>query len=125
MPKVIHYEIGVDDPKRAIKFYTDVFGWKVNQWQTPQESMDYWLVTTGEDSEPGIGGALMPRGNYPQAVVNTISVPSVDEFAAKIKAAGGQVVQGKTPIPGIGWFATCKDTEGNFFGIMQSDPNAH
>jgi len=124
MPKVIHFEIGVDNPQRAIKFYTDVFGWKVNQWQTPQESMDYWLVSAGEESEPGIGGALMPRGNYPQAVVNTISVPSVDEFAAKIEAAGGKVVQPKMPIPGIGWFATCRDTEGNFFGIMESDPNA-
>jgi predicted enzyme related to lactoylglutathione lyase len=28
------------------------------------------------------------------------------------------------PIPGIGWFACCKDTEGNQFGIMQSDTSA-
>lgn len=28
----------------------------------------------------------------------------------------------KTPVPGIGWFATCQDTEGNVFGIMESDP---
>ncbi len=125
MPRVVHFEIGVDDPKRALKFYTDVFGWKVNQWQTPQGPMDYWLVMTGEAPEPGIDGALMPRSNYPQPVVNTISVPSVDDFAAKIQAAGGQVVQPKMPIPGIGWLATCKDTEGNTFGIMESDPNAH
>lgn len=125
MPRVVHFEIGVDNPSRAIKFYTDVFGWKVNQWQTPQGPMDFWLVTTGRAPEPGIDGALAPRGNYPQPVVNTISVPSVDEFAAKIQAADGKVIQPKMPIPGVGWFATCKDTEGNTFGIMESDPKAH
>ena len=29
----------------------------------------------------------------------------------------------KTAIPGVGWFAQCKDTEGNIFGIMQPDAN--
>ena len=125
MPRVIHFEIGVDDPKRAVKFYSDVFGWKIDQWQSPQGPMDYWLVTTGQSPEAGIDGALMPRSNYPQAIVNTISVPSVDDFSAKVQAAGGQITQAKTPIPGIGYFATCKDTEGNFFGIMEMDPKAH
>jgi predicted enzyme related to lactoylglutathione lyase len=27
-------------------------------------------------------------------------------------------------IPGVGWLAYCKDTEGNIFGMMQSDKNA-
>jgi predicted enzyme related to lactoylglutathione lyase len=28
------------------------------------------------------------------------------------------------PIPGIGYYAICQDSEGNTFGIMESDPNA-
>jgi predicted enzyme related to lactoylglutathione lyase len=125
MSRVVHFEIGIDNPPRAIKFYTDVFGWKVDQWQTPQGPMDYWLVTTGKKREMGIDGALAPRSNYPQPVVNTISVPSVDEYMTKIKAAGGQVLTEKMPIPTIGWFATCKDSEGNIFGILENDPKAH
>ena len=124
MPRPVHFEIGVDNPKRAVKFYTEVFGWKIDQWQTPQGSMDYWLVMTGKTPEPGIDGALMPRANYPQAVVNTISVPSVDAYMAKVKTAGGQVLTAKMAIPTIGWFATCQDTEGNIFGIMENDPKA-
>jgi predicted enzyme related to lactoylglutathione lyase len=27
-------------------------------------------------------------------------------------------------IPGVGWVAYCKDTEGNIFGMMQNDPSA-
>jgi predicted enzyme related to lactoylglutathione lyase len=28
------------------------------------------------------------------------------------------------PVPGIGWLAYLKDTEGNVFGVMQPDPAA-
>jgi len=124
MPRVVHFEIGVDNPQRAVKFYTDVFGWKIAQWKTPESTMDYWLVGTGEAPEPGIDGALAPRGMYNQPVVNTVSVPSVDAYIEKIRAAGGQIVSPKMPIPTIGWFATCKDSEGNIFGIMQEDKDA-
>ena len=46
---------------------------------------------------------------------------SVDEFTAKITNAGGSMVTPKMVIPGIGWFAYGKDTEGNLFGIKQND----
>jgi predicted enzyme related to lactoylglutathione lyase len=28
------------------------------------------------------------------------------------------------PIPGVGWFALCADTEGNRFGLIENDPEA-
>ena len=28
------------------------------------------------------------------------------------------------PVPGMGWFATCKDNQGNDFGLWQNDPSA-
>jgi catechol 2,3-dioxygenase-like lactoylglutathione lyase family enzyme len=58
MPRVVHFEISVDDPERAIRFYSDVFGWKIEKWEGP---MDYWLITTGPENEPGIDGALIRR----------------------------------------------------------------
>ena len=125
MSRVVHFEVGVDDPKRAIKFYRDVFGWQIDQWETPgAPPMDYWLVRTGQAPDMGIDGALTPRSSYPQPVVNTISVDSVEKALARIKSAGGQVLSGKSPIPTIGWFATCKDSEGNIFGILEPDTKA-
>ena len=121
MPRVIHFELTADDPERATQFYSKVFGWQIQKWDGPQ---DYWLITTGEVGTPGIDGAIMRRGDFSAPVVNTIDVPSVDEFVAKITANGGSVVAPKMPIPGLGYFAYCKDTEGNIFGVMQSDPSA-
>jgi len=83
MPRVIHFEMVADKPERAMKFYKEVFGWEFNKWNGPQE---YWLVKTGEDSQPGINGGLTPRINQESGatsgrVTNTIDVPSIDDFS--------------------------------------------
>ncbi len=121
MLRVTHFEISVDDPERAIKFYTDAFGWKVKKWEGP---MDYWLITTGPEDQPGIDGGLMKREHPGASTTNTIDVPSADEFISKITEAGGKIVAPKQSIPGIGYFAYCQDTEGNTFGIMEEDTSA-
>ena len=64
------------------------------------------------------------RWRAKEPVVNYISVDSVDKFADKIAKLGGKICMGKTAVPQMGYFAVCQDTEGNAFGIWQSDPNA-
>lgn len=39
-------------------------------------------------------------------------------------AAGGAVVLPKMAVPGVGWLAYFRDTEGNVFGMMESDESA-
>ena len=48
----------------------------------------------------------------------------MDEYVGKITAAGGVIVLPKMPIPGVGWLAYARDTQGNIFGIMPSDEQA-
>ena len=121
MPRVVHFEINADEPERAIRFYKNVFGWTVEKWNGP---VDYWLLTTGDDKEPGINGAITPRTDTPEATVNTVAVPSIDECVSKVRENGGTVIVPKMPVPGVGWLAYCKDTEGNTFGMMQADTHA-
>jgi hypothetical protein len=120
MPRVIHFEIAADQPDRAAKFYSQVFGWKIQKWEGP---VNYWLVTTGEGG-PGIDGALKERPDPSVSTVNTIDVPSLDEFLARIKECGGKIVTPKMAIPGIGYHAYCQDTEDNIFGVMEEDSTA-
>ena len=120
MPRVIHFEINVDDPERAVEFYEKIFGWKIKKWEGP---VDYWLVQTGEKEQPGIDGALMHRMKKENTLL-IIDVPSVDEFLRKIVKAGGKIIAEKTVIPGVGYSAYCKDTEENTFGIFQGDSSA-
>ncbi len=118
MGRVVHFEIAADDPERAASFYTKVFGWSIQKWGGPEE---YWLAMTGPDKEQGINGAIMRRTSPGVTTVNSIEVASVDQFIAKITKAGGKILTPKTPIPGVGYFAYCQDTESNTFGIMQAD----
>jgi len=121
MPRAVHFELAAEDPERAVAFYRSVFDWSIEKWQGP---MDYWLITTGNEGEPGIDGGLGPRQHPDEHTTNTIGVDSVDDYVAKVVTNGGTVLVAKHPIPGVGYLAYCADTEGNIFGLMSDDPTA-
>jgi len=115
-----HFEIPVDDPDRAEKFYSNVFGWTFNRY--PGAPQYYGMATTG-DSQPGINGALFQRRDDSGTTL-TMTVDSIEDATAAVVSAGGKVIQEKAPVPKMGWFATCEDTEGNRIGLWTDDPNA-
>lgn len=121
MPRPIHFDISVDDPERAAKFYGEAFGWEFYKWDGP---FDYWLIRTGTPDEPGIDGGLARRESPSEAIMNFIGVPSVAECATKIVALGGKLIRDRQAIPGVGFIAICQDTEGNRFGILEADESA-
>jgi predicted enzyme related to lactoylglutathione lyase len=115
-----HFEIPVDDPDRAEQFYSSVFGWSFHRY--PGAPQYYGMATTGE-AEPGINGALFQRTEGSVTTL-TMSVDSIEKAIDSIVGAGGKVLQDKSAIPGMGWFANCQDTEGNKIGLYTNDPNA-
>jgi uncharacterized protein len=121
MARVEHFEITAEDPERAVKFYADVFGWFVEKWQGPA---DYWVVSTGEEDEPGINGAIMRRSAELTGTIDTVGVGDLDDAIARVLACGGEVVSGRHVVPYVGYQAYCRDTEGNVFGLMQADAEA-
>jgi predicted enzyme related to lactoylglutathione lyase len=128
MPRVIHFEIHCDDTDRASKFYQQMFGWKIEKFGGPS---DYWIITTGPDSEVGINGGLMKRRTGPttsgapvNAYICTVSVDNVDTALANAKKLGGGLAMEKFAVPKVGWLGYFTDTEGNLVGAMQNDPNA-
>ena len=129
MARPVHFEVHADDPTRAIAFYESVFGWRFIQWDGGP--MEYWLIMTGGDDEKGIDGGLMRRQGPPPeegAAVNafpcTMIAEDVDATERAINEAGGVIVVPKMTIPGVGFVIYAKDTEGNIFGVMQSDESA-
>ena len=121
MSKVVHFEINAPDADKAATFYGGVFGWEFQQWGDGE--MSYWLIKTGADDAPGIGGGMMSTPDWPQTVA-IIEVDSVDTFTEKINESGGELVVGKMAIKGIGYAAYFKDPNGMVFGIYQPDPSA-
>lgn len=125
MGRVVHFEIQADDTERAVAFYRNVFGWTFNQW----EGNPYWLIETGPRDTPGIDGGLLPRNSPVEgmgviAFVCTVDVEDLDATMAAVQENGGSIALEKQSVPGVGWLAYGLDTEGNLFGMMQSDPSA-
>ena len=136
MPTIVHFEIPADDVERSRKFYSDLFGWKIEKWpgtdggdgsSSSSSNMDYWMISTTDDKggKASVGGGIMKRQDpQEQQITNFIDVSSVDEYSSKIEKLGGKVVVSKMAVPSVGYFAICLDTENNKFGIWESNENA-
>jgi uncharacterized protein len=123
MLRVTHFEIYTDDPEAVRPFYEEVFDWKFKKFEGGP--VEYWLITTGSDKEPGInGGITRPREGQSAGTINTIPVPSLDQFIKKIEQRGGNICVPKMAIPTIGWLAYAQDPQGNVFGILEPDTKA-
>ncbi|HSJ73917.1 MAG TPA: VOC family protein [Miltoncostaeaceae bacterium] len=124
MDKAVHFEIPVDDIDAAKRFYGGVFGWGLTDFGDGQEYVLATTVEVGPDyrpTEPGaINGALMRRRDDAPAPVLVIEVASVDDGLARVEAAGGAIVRPKTEIPGMGYYAYARDTQGNVIGPWEA-----
>jgi predicted enzyme related to lactoylglutathione lyase len=117
LSKIVHFEIPADDTTRAREFYSELFG---IQWQTYEGPVEYHMFGN-EDQQSG--GGLMPRQAGQEGLVVYFSTDNIDAASDKVRQLGGSV-EDKQPVPGMGWFAHAKDTEGNRFSFWQNDENA-
>jgi predicted enzyme related to lactoylglutathione lyase len=132
MPTIVHFQIPSDDIERSKKFYNELFGWKFDKFpsasgsEATPEGMEYWLISTLDDKgNKALGGGMMKRQSpQHQGFTNYFDVKSVQEFSAKVEQLGGKVITPKMPVPGMGYFAVCTDTENNSFGIFELDQTA-
>jgi len=118
MSTIVHFEIPADDPNRAKKFYTALFGWKIEH--VPE--MEYWMISTS--GEKAVDGGMMKRQHPQQQITDYIDVPSIDEYAVKVEKLGGKIVVPKMAVPTMGYFVVCLDTENNVFAIWENNKNA-
>ena len=124
MNTIGYFEIQADDPERAWKFYSEIFGWRfIKEEGFP---IDYWRIEMA-----GIYGGLLkrpaktpPSQHGTNAFTCSIEVEDFDKTAEKILASSGMVALPKFAVPGRCWQGYFHDAEGNVFGIFQVDPGA-
>lgn len=117
---IVWFEIPADNPERANKFYSALFGWKIEKFPGVD---DYWHIDTGGSDDTPDGG-LMTRKHPQQSITNYVAVSSVDASAEKVKQLGGTICKPKTAVPQMGYFVICQDTEGNEFALWEVNSSA-
>jgi uncharacterized protein len=113
--KVVHMEFPAQDLERGKKFWEQVGGWQVNDSGMP--GMQYLMWQEGDQG----GGIYSMEGQRGTKVY--LGSDDIDADIAKIRELGGDA-EDKQPIPGVGWFTGCKDSEGNEFSLFQGDDSA-
>ena len=109
--KLVHIELPADDTSRARDFWGQLAGWRFQTWDGPVEYNMF-------EGEPG--GGIYPRQEAERGPIVYFETDDVESTIERIRSLGGSA-QGKEPIPGVGWYARCEDTEGNSFSVFQSD----
>ena len=125
---VVHFEIYADDPDKLAQFYTSLFDWTIER----MPGMDYRFIKTvetdakGMPSQPGgINGGMLKRPEgYEGPWINYVNVESLEKAIERAQNLGATVMKGKSPVPGMGWFAILSDPQGNPFAFWQMDPKA-
>ncbi|MBV8517415.1 MAG: VOC family protein [Acidobacteria bacterium] len=129
MDSVVHFEMPYENRDRMKSFYETAFGW---QTQTLGPEMGNYVVVTTTETDaqrmpknPGaINGGFYartddPASNNPSVV---ISVSDIHDTVRRIAAGGGTLLGEPMEIPGIGMYASFRDTEGNRVGALQPFP---
>jgi predicted enzyme related to lactoylglutathione lyase len=115
--KLVHFEMPAQDTKRALKFYSTVFGWTFRDTSMP--GIEYHMT----EQRDGPVGAVYPAQGGEKGPVIYFGVDDIDAALRTIRSSGG-TVGGKGAVEGQGWFAACSDTEGNKFSVWQDDKAA-
>jgi predicted enzyme related to lactoylglutathione lyase len=113
--QVAWHELFAADGKKAFAFYRELLGWVA----APSENdrLDtYQLVTAGGDTRTGIFSKLQ-RAPVPFWLYY-FEVADIAEALARVKEAGGRVVQGPMEILGGVWIARCIDPQGAMFSLQ-------
>jgi uncharacterized protein len=117
--KLVHFEVPANDTARAVSFYRGLFGWEFEAYEGGP--IEYHMTRVTETT----GGAIHPAaegGGIPGIFVY-FDVENIHDGARQVRDLGGTAEE-PGAVPGMGWYAMCADTEGNRFGLWQTDPSA-
>jgi uncharacterized protein len=114
--RLVHFEIPAKDTQRARDFYSALFGWTFQTYEGP---MQYHMTQAGGDP----GGGLYESQQGESGVKVYFDVDDINAGAARVRELGGDCDE-PGPVPNMGWYAQCRDPEGNEFSLWQTDESA-
>ena len=110
--KVVHFEVTGKDGPKLQRFYSDVFGWKLD---TDNPGGYGFVREEGESLTGGIGAA--PEGR-PGGVTFYIATDDPKAALASVEKHGGRVLMPLTEVAPETTIALFADPEGHVVGLM-------
>lgn len=115
--RFVWHDLMTRDPGRAGAFYSELFGWRVQELDMGPMGK-YKMLMNGPRQEDGVGG-IMPLDGAPAEIpnhwINYIGVVNVDEACKVAAEHGGKVCVPPFDIPNVGRTAVLEDPSGAVF----------
>src|SRR6266567_4060155 len=108
----VHVELQTNDAVSARKFYTSLFGWKLQDVPIPGGT--YTMIDVGG----GTGGGMM-RNPVPGAPSHWLSYVGVDDSTKKAKELGAMVLMDVTEVGEFGWMSVITDPTGAILAMWK------
>ncbi len=123
--EVSWHELYTTDYEAAFQFYSQLFGWERGQAMDMGPMGIYQIFSrNGRD----IGGMMnKPDASMPSGWTYYFRVPDINDVVNRIKARGGQVLNGPMEVPGGDTIVQASDPQGGMFAVHQvktSQPSA-
>jgi predicted enzyme related to lactoylglutathione lyase len=111
------HELMTTDAEAAMKFYTEVFGWQ------PSEVMDmgpmgkYYMFNRPIGMIGGMMNKAPEMAQVPPYWGIYFRVSDINAAVERIKANGGQILNGPMEVPGGDWIVNATDPQGALFSL--------
>ena len=115
--KPVWTDLATTNPEGARKFYSAVFGWKVEVNPDPQYG-GYAIATSSGKDVAGIGPKQMQEA--PTAWTVYIGTANAAESAKQAVAAGGKIIAPVMEVGDQGHMAIIQDPSGAYLGLWQA-----
>lgn len=115
--KPVWTDLAATDTKAAAKFYSAVFGWKVEVSPDPAYG-GYATAQSGGKDVAGIAPKQMEQ--QPSAWTVYIGTPNAAETAKKAEAAGAKIIAPVMEVGEQGHMAIIQDPSGAYLGLWQA-----
>jgi predicted enzyme related to lactoylglutathione lyase len=113
------HELYTSDLEGGFNFYQKLFGWRKLTDMDMGPMGTYRIFDEGEQTEMGDGGMMTKPPHIPVACWNFyFSVDSIGAAVGRVKAGGGQVLNGPMQVPGGSWIINGQDPQGAMFSLV-------
>jgi predicted enzyme related to lactoylglutathione lyase len=111
-------DLSTTDQKAATRFYTDLFGWKTDDYPMG-EGLNYTMASVGGLQSAGIAPQKMEEKGMPPHWNVYFQTSNVDESTKKASTIGGKVIAAPFDVMGNGRMSVIQDPAGAIFQLWQ------
>ena len=110
-------ELMTTDAAAALRFYTELFGWQPSETMDMGEMGKYYMFNRPHGMIGGMMNKPPQMAQVPSHWGIYFRVPEITSAVDRVKANGGQILNGPMEVPGGDWIVNAMDPQGAAFSL--------